>query len=429
MKELELYFENFFTSAPLIFGGFVMAFSITYFAIPSIVSVANSKMLYDLPNGRTSHTKPTPVLGGIAIFAGLLISTIVFSVMSFGSELKYIIGGLIIIFFIGIKDDILTIDPKKKLIAQILAALLIAVLGDVRVTHLHGFLGINEISYTLSLVFTVFFFIVVTNAFNLIDGIDGLASGIGIITTVTFGCWFAVSGYDSYAVMSFALIGSLTAFFYFNVFGKRNKIFLGDTGSLILGFSLAVLAIRFMGFELYSTGILKVESTPAITFGILIIPLFDTLRVFTLRIIQGKSPFTADKQHIHHRLLDLGFTHNKATAIILSINLFFIGMSLALQHIGNIYLIITQLSIASCLSFIMMQLLRRKCYKSHPMGTLMDGHLHTLAQENGIQHKNPEGCPLQNSPCPFGFKKIVPVKGDIIRGRTVKLKAWGTVDQ
>ena len=402
MKELELYFEKLPITGPIIFSGFVMAFSITYFAIPSIVSVANAKMLYDLPNGRTSHIKPTPLLGGIAVFAGLIISTIIFSVISFGLELKYIICGLIILFFVGIKDDILVLDPKKKLIAQVFAALLIAVLGDVRITNFHGFLGIYEINYALSIIFTVFFIIVLTNGFNLIDGIDGLASGVGIITSVAFGSWFAVAGYNSYAVMSFALTGSLTAFFYFNVFGKRNKIFLGDTGSLILGLSVTVFAIRFMEYGLQASGVLAIKSLPAVTFSILIIPLFDTLRVFSLRIVQKKSPFLADKQHIHHRLLDLGFSHLKATVIILSANLFFFGLSIVLQHIGNLSLLIILLSLASYLSYIVLKLVRKKQGKKVYVKKINDS---SLSYENNTESINIETCPFDKTSCPFANNK------------------------
>ncbi len=408
MKEIEPFLENIFSIAPFVLGSFGIAFLITHLAIPSIVTVAQIKGLYDVPNGRTSHTTPTPVLGGIAIFAGLVISTIIFSVLGFGSELKYIIAGLIILFFFGIKDDILALDPKKKLAAQIIAGLLIAVLGDVRITHFHGFLGIDEVSYVFSLVCTIFFFIVMINGFNLIDGIDGLASGVGIITSVTFGCWFAMSGYDSYAVMSFALTGSLVAFFYFNVFGKRNKIFLGDTGSLILGLSVAVFAVRFMEYEGGATGILIVESAPAVTFGILIVPLFDTLRVFSLRIFQKRSPFIADKQHIHHRLLELGFPHLKATLIILFINQMFIGLSIALQQIGSLNLIIIQLLLASVLSYIMMKMVRRKYRKEYP-GKRLNGIPHPLFTGKGAKHINPENCPSE-VPCPFGYGKELKIE-------------------
>jgi UDP-N-acetylmuramyl pentapeptide phosphotransferase/UDP-N-acetylglucosamine-1-phosphate transferase len=360
MEILDQLFDEDMYRASILIGAFILAFIITYLAIPSIVTVAHSKKLYDVPNGRASHTKVTPVLGGIAVFAGLIISTIIFSLGGFDHELNCIIAGLIILFFFGIKDDILVLDPKKKLMAQIIAALIVAMLGDIRITNFHGLLGIEEINYVVSVCITVFAFIVIINSFNLIDGIDGLSSGVGIMTSGVFGGWFIISDHTSHAVMCFALAGSLLAFFRFNVFGQRNKIFLGDTGSLILGLSISVFAIRFMEYEVDATGIAIVTSAPAVAFGILIIPLFDTLRVFTLRVLQQKSPFIADKQHVHHRLLQLGFSHLEATSILLVINVLFIILSFQMQWIGNHFLLLTIITIASVLSMIMMKFVNRK---------------------------------------------------------------------
>lgn len=399
MNEFAQIFESFNRVDLAVVGGFGIAFLITWYAIPTIVSVAHAKMLYDVPNGRTSHVKATPMLGGVAIFAGLVISTIIFSVVGFGYELKYIIGGLTILFFFGIKDDILILDPKKKLAAQIGAALLLTVLGDIRITNLHGFVGIHEIAYLYSVCFTVFLFIVITNGFNLIDGVDGLASGIGIITSLTFGFWFALSGHTSYGVMCFALSGSLIAFFYYNVFSRKNKIFLGDTGSLILGLALAVFTIRFMEYQINATGAFAVVSTPAVTFGLLIVPLFDTLRVFTLRILQGRSPFSADRLHIHHRLLEMDFSHIQVTLIMIGVNLFFIGLSIALQFIGNINLILVQLSLSLAGTFVMMRVLRRK-YSFDQKADHTDGR-HLITEPGTGRDRVHENCPFLESPCPI----------------------------
>jgi UDP-N-acetylmuramyl pentapeptide phosphotransferase/UDP-N-acetylglucosamine-1-phosphate transferase len=338
----------------LIILGFLMAFGITGLTIPSIVNVSRLKGLCDTPNGRTSHTGTTPTLGGIAVFAGFVISTVVFAGAYFIFELKYIICGLIIVLFIGIKDDILTIDPLKKLAGQILAVVLIAVFADIRITDFHGLFGISQIPYLVSIVFTVFVFIVIINGFNLIDGIDGLASGIGIITSSVFGIWFWMTGSMAYAIFSISFAGSLSAFFYFNVFSKGKKIFLGDTGSLITGLVLGVLACRFLQLELIADGATDIKSAPAVAVGILIIPLFDTLRVFTLRISQGKSPFIADHQHTHHHLLQLGCNHLQATLVLIFVNLFFIGLSYLLQGMGIILLTCTNIGLASLMSYILM---------------------------------------------------------------------------
>jgi UDP-N-acetylmuramyl pentapeptide phosphotransferase/UDP-N-acetylglucosamine-1-phosphate transferase len=232
--------------------GFLMAFCLTWFIIPSVVNISRLKNLTDTPNGRTSHVIATPTLGGIAIFVALVLSIVIFDGSYFKFELKYIISGLIVVFFIGIKDDILVIDPYKKLAGQIFAIVLIAVFAGIRITSLYGLFHIGQLPYVASILLTVFVFIVIINGFNLIDGIDGLATGIGILTSSIFGIWFLINGHMACTILSFSFVGTLTAFFYFNVFSKTNKIFLGDTGSMIIGFVMGVLACRFLQLELVS---------------------------------------------------------------------------------------------------------------------------------------------------------------------------------
>ena len=353
-------FSFFFPAWMLILGGTLMAFGITFSAIPSIVGVAKLKGLDRKPNTRSSHKDSVPLLGGVAVFAGLILSTVVIAGVGFVHELKYIIAGLIILFFIGVKDDILVIDPKKKIIAQILASLIVIILGDIRINNFHGFEGITNVSYIVSVLFTIFVFVVVINGFNLIDGIDGLASGVGIITSITFGIWFWLAGHIPYVIFSFSLAGSLAAFFYFNVFSKTHKIFLGDTGSLIIGMAMSVIVVRFLQFEVKAYGLAVAPATTAVAIGIIIVPLYDTFRVFTLRILSGHSPFKADRLHVHHRLLDLGFTHLQATAIILSSNLVIIVMVLLMRNIGNMLLFLITFSLATALSYIPVFLIERR---------------------------------------------------------------------
>jgi UDP-N-acetylmuramyl pentapeptide phosphotransferase/UDP-N-acetylglucosamine-1-phosphate transferase len=333
--------------------GFLMAFGITWVTIPSIVSVARLKGLCANANNRTLHTCATPTLGGIAVFVALVLTTVIFGGTYFKFELKYIISGLIIVFFMGIKDDILIIDPLKKLAGQILAIGLIAVFADIRITSLFGLFHIQQLPYVVSILLTIFVFIVIINGFNLIDGIDGLASGIGILTSSVFGIWFWIAGHIACTILSFSLVGTLAAFFYFNVFSKRNKIFLGDTGSMVIGFVVGVLVCRFLQHELVAQGTAKIVSAPTVVCGILIVPLFDSLRVFILRIKQGRSPFKADRKHIHHRLLQLGCTHLQATLILISVNLFFIVLSYLLRGIGIIWLMGVIVGLASLMSHVL----------------------------------------------------------------------------
>lgn len=337
-----------------------VAFAIAYMAIPSIVTVAREKKLIDKPNHRTSHYQDVPTLGGVAIFAALIVSQCIFINIGGCADLKYIIAGMVLVFFIGLKDDILAIAALKKLMLQIAAALIVAVLGNIRLTNLHGFLGITTIPYIASIFLTVFVIIVILNSVNLIDGIDGLASGVCILTSFVFGIWFYLVGAIDYAIICATIFGGSLGFFIFNVFGKKNKIFMGDTGSLILGFYLAILAIKFNEINVYYNGSYKIFSSPAVSIGILVVPLFDTLRVFILRTASGKSPFIADKNHVHHSLIDLGMSHLKATLCILGANVLFIILSFLIFRRGIFNVTIVILVLAILASYIPTHFLRQR---------------------------------------------------------------------
>lgn len=356
----------------LIFLGFAMAFVLTWLIIPSVVSISRLKNLCDKPNGRTSHISATPTFGGVAIFIALVLSTVIFAGAYFKFELKYIISGLIIVFFVGIKDDILIIAPLKKLAGQIFAIIMIAVFADIRITNLYGLFGFYQLPYIVSILLTVFVFIVIINGFNLIDGIDGLASGIGILTATVFGIWFWLSGHMACTILSFSLVGTLAAFFYFNVFSKRNKIFLGDTGSLVLGFVMGILVCRFLQLELLTQGLLDIDSTPTVVCGILVVPLFDSIRVFVLRVSQGRSPFKADRQHIHHRLLEIGCTHLQATLILIGVNIFFIALSFSFQHLGIIWLMGVIVGLATIMSYMLLIYAKKK--KKEEINAIIAGY-------------------------------------------------------
>jgi UDP-GlcNAc:undecaprenyl-phosphate/decaprenyl-phosphate GlcNAc-1-phosphate transferase len=206
-------------------------------------------------------------------------------------------------------------------------------LGDIHISNFQGIFGIHHIPYPLSVGVTLLFIITTVNAYNFIDGIDGLASGLGIMTSAIFGTWFFLAGDIPYAVMSFALTGSLTGFFYYNVFGKENKLFMGDTGSLIIGLISAVIAIRFFETNINHSIPYAIFNAPAVAFAILLVPLFDLARVFLLRLFQKKSPFMADNNHIHHWFLRLLPNHLRVTLLIITINLLIIVFSYYLSRI------------------------------------------------------------------------------------------------
>src|SRR5680860_63564 len=220
------------------------------------------------------------------------------------------------------------ISVKKKLIVQFFAAVLLITLGNIRFTSFHGIFQIYEIDYFTSVIFSAFVIVVIINAYNLIDGIDGLASGLGMLSAAAFGIWFYLLGQIQFSIMSFALVGSLGGFFLFNVFGKHKKIFMGDAGSLIVGLIISTLAIKFNEFNIVKSSPFSIANAPAVSLAIIIIPLIDTIRVMTVRILLKKSPFSSDRRHLHHCLLKLVPTHLKVTSIIVLMNGLLIGIAL-----------------------------------------------------------------------------------------------------
>jgi UDP-N-acetylmuramyl pentapeptide phosphotransferase/UDP-N-acetylglucosamine-1-phosphate transferase len=233
-------------------------------------------------------------------------------------------------------------------------------LADFRFTHLHGFMGINELNIFASVTLTLFVMIVFINAFNLMDGIDGLASGLSILATSVFGIWFSLAGHTELTVLAFSLTGGLVGFFFYNVFGSKNKIFMGDTGSLILGTVMSVLVIKFNEVNIDQSHAMAIASAPAVSFGIIIYPLFDTIRVFSIRILQKRSPFSPDKNHIHHRLLALGMSHKRATFTILITNTLFLIPLFLLQGIGIGSLMVFNILVVSVIVITIAVVLRKK---------------------------------------------------------------------
>lgn len=299
--------------------------AITLFAIPSIIRVAKIKSLFDEPGERKKHGQSVPTLGGMAIFAGLLFSVTFWTNQSEIVELQYIIAALLILFFLGIKDDLIDLRAWKKLVGQILAAVILVHYADIRLTTFYGLFGLGDMSIYSSYFFSIFTIVVITNSFNLVDGIDGLAASLGIVGAATFGAWYYFLGMTQYAILSFALIGSLLGFLWFN--RSPAKIFMGDTGSLLVGIIMAILAIKFIDSirVLPRTHPYKILSVPIFTCAVLIVPLFDTLRVFIIRLSQKRSPFSPDRNHIHHILIDLGMTHMQATAFLVLFTILSIG--------------------------------------------------------------------------------------------------------
>jgi len=334
-----LSFQPYFLHPALkILLAFFLTGLLNRYVIPVIVRAAKERNIYDMPNGRTSHSVPTPRLGGVAVYLTVVMISLLFVDIRQFPELQYALAGSIIIFFIGLKDDILSIAPMKKLGGELLATAFLVFFGDIRFTNLHGFFGLETIHYWQSIIISFVVIIGIINAYNLIDGVDGLSGSLATLAFLVFGGWFFLNGHIELAVIAATMCGSLGSFLLFNIWAKRRKIFLGDTGALFIGYALAIFVIYFCEMNSSSAIVMPIHNVPVVAFAILIIPILDTARVFLLRALQGRSPFSADKNHIHHYLLDLGFTHFQVTAILVTANLFFIFLAFFLQNL-NLYLL------------------------------------------------------------------------------------------
>lgn len=327
--------------------------AITFFAIPSIIKIAEIKHLFDVPDDRKAHITNVPTLGGLAIFAGMIFSITFWSTQKEIVELQYIISSIIILFFIGMKDDLFNLVAYKKLLGQLGAAFILVHWANIRITSFFGIFGIHELDLVQSYIFSIFTMVVITNSFNLIDGIDCLAGSVGVFAASIFGGWYLMADQTQYVVLSASLVGSLLGFLYFN--RTPAKIFMGDTGSLMVGIVLSILAIKFieMNRVIPIDGQNKIRGIPVVTIGILIIPLFDTLRVFTIRMLQGKSPFAPDRNHLHHLIIDLGFTHLQATALLLGFNACIVGLVFGLESIRSEIILTIILTLCLASSFVL----------------------------------------------------------------------------
>jgi UDP-N-acetylmuramyl pentapeptide phosphotransferase/UDP-N-acetylglucosamine-1-phosphate transferase len=299
----------------LVAAGMFIAYVITFFLMPFVIRIARINKLFDLPDERKTHTYPVSSLGGVGIVSGLAISLLLVSDFKLeDSEFQYYLASFFIIFIIGVIDDIFVLHAWKKLLGQLLVASLLTVKAHLLITNLQGFAGLNEIGTPISYLLTFFTILLVINSFNLIDGVDGLAASLGLISSLSFGLFFYVNGNVPFAILGFVMAGSLLAFLMFNF--PPAKIFMGDSGSMLIGLVNVILLIKFI--ETANTAPNYPVSCPiAVGFAILLIPLLDVLRVFIIRLTKGVSPFAPDRNHLHHLLLNQGFTHTKVTTTLL----------------------------------------------------------------------------------------------------------------
>lgn len=328
----------------------------TYFIIPKIIGVAQYNHLMDNPNSRSSHTSLVPRLGGVSFFICFIIGMYFLRSYNSGDITIAMIAGISILFIIGLKDDLTILTPTTKLIAQFISSMLIMVNPDFHVQTLNNFLGIGDISVYLSFPLAIFFMLYLINSFNLIDGIDGLAATIAIIAFVSFGLLFFFVERYFYLGICLTGLGSLISFLIFNLSKKKNKIFMGDTGSMILGYVIAILSMRMLSFKVGRLSYLPLDTKNLflLVIAILFVPLFDTGRIFLVRISQGNSPFKPDRNHIHHLLIDTyNLSHRKTSFYIGATNFIFIGIFYYLSTMFNYWIMssIMLFAIVFCLIF------------------------------------------------------------------------------
>ncbi len=346
IMEVATLLRNSFYQFNVLFAPLV-AFLVSFYVLPIAVMIARKKNLVDKPSVRTSHAGSVPNLGGLSIFVGFIASAFIFVSPENFSKLQYILFGSFFMVAIGFYDDMLTISPRKKLINEFAIVATLVFFGDVRLTDLHGFFGIHEIHYLISLPLTILIMVGIINCMNLIDGIDGLASGVNFVISLFFGLYFYAIGDEPFYILCFALCGALIPFFIFNVWGVRFKLFMGDTGALLLGFLISVMAIEFNQANIIPRDdVFYLPYSPAITIGVLMLPLFDTARVFAIRIFNKKSPFRPDKNHLHHKLLELGFAHKSASAVLILLTVVFIVVAVLMRNYGFYRIVFVELFIA-----------------------------------------------------------------------------------
>lgn len=306
---------------------FLISMAVGLVSIPTIVYIARKKSLFDTPSSRKVHTEEIPRLGGVAFFPATAIAfcfalglryafALDISVLKEGQflcEIMMLFCGMFLLYLVGLSDDLVGATPGIKFVVQILSAVMLVVSG-LYIRDLEGLLGIESLGEIWGVALTILVVVFVVNAFNLIDGVDGLCSGMGVVVLSVFGGWFLYLGEYCYATLVFSMVGILVTFFMYNVLGRELKVFMGDTGSLSLGFIVAFCALKLVGSD---DNIELVHSPLSLIIGLLFVPLFDTVRVFFGRIWKGKSPFSPDKTHIHHKLLNLGFSHIQTTTLLI----------------------------------------------------------------------------------------------------------------
>lgn len=351
--------QSFFIHHSYLIG--LVSFVLGLIGMPIVVRIAKAKGFVVRPNKRMSHTGDIPNIGGLNICFSFMLTYMLFEYDQL-SQSQFFMIGLFAIMSVGFIDDVLVLTPLAKLLGETLAGIALIGFADLRITHLHGLFGITEIGVIPSYLISLFILIAIINAINLIDGIDGLASGLGILYCLFFSIYFGLAGDTNWSILGICMIGALAVFFIYNVFGHREKIFMGDSGSLLLGYLLTAFVFHFCESNAYNEvpEWIHMSAAPAVAICVLTVPLFDTIRVSLTRIKQHRSPFNADKNHIHHLLLRTGLNHVQTTCVLLSVSLIFIGLAILGRNWNMWVLVISDFALATALTLILWRIINKK---------------------------------------------------------------------
>ncbi|NCA79103.1 MAG: undecaprenyl/decaprenyl-phosphate alpha-N-acetylglucosaminyl 1-phosphate transferase [Sphingobacteriia bacterium] len=344
--------------------GMLITFLIGLAFMPLVIKIAKKHNFVVKPNKRTSHQGDVPNVGGLDIFISFVIFFYVFEYYQI-PNFYYLLMGICAILLVGFIDDLIDLKAFWKLVGEIVAGCFLIFFADVRITNMHGIFSIWELSPVVSYLISFFVYVAIINALNLIDGVDGLASGMGILYACFFAVYFHLTGSLSLSLLAYGLVGALIVFFLYNVFGgTRRKIFMGDSGSLLLGFLISYLVFQFLELNAYWSSdipnIYHIKAAPAVAICVLFVPLFDTVRVAIKRIKKGTSPFKPDKNHIHHLLLRTGLRHRQVTGVLMGVTLCFITLGILCRNWSSEWLILLSCAIGVALMFLLWHIVAQK---------------------------------------------------------------------
>lgn len=334
----------------------ISAFVVAFLILPVLIKYSLKKNLVVVPGRRMVHKKETPSLGGVAIFLGFILAAVMWVDLKEWTNMRYPMASLLIIFFLGVRDDLVPFNAWRKMIGQG-AAIVGLLFSDIKINSLYGLFGVYELPAIVSFILTAGFIIILTNAYNLIDGLDGLAGTIGVIAFLAFGIWFHLAGQQVFALFCFSMVGALLAFLIFN--WQPAEIFMGDTGAMVGGMLLSIVTINFMNTnEALPVGSqVKFTSSIGAAACFIVLPLCDTVRIILLRVSRGQSPITPDKSHIHHGLIRLGLSHAQASLLLGLICFGFLGLAIATRQLSNWIVIGVVVGICTVLSMTLDRLL------------------------------------------------------------------------